>query len=65
MVPCSMFLNFIIFRKITDLSQTQVNPKKAGLIRGPNKFSHLGNLLAFGEVASASAHPAYQVTQRC
>ena len=24
---------------------------------GPNKFSHKGNLLAFGGVASASAHP--------
>ena len=26
--------------------------------KGPNKFSHKGNFLAFGEVASASAHPA-------
>ena len=25
--------------------------------KGPNKFSHKGNLLAFGEVESASAHP--------
>ena len=25
--------------------------------KGPNKFSHKGNLLAFGEVASVSAHP--------
>ena len=25
---------------------------------GPNKFIRKGNLLAFGEVASASAHPA-------
>ena len=25
--------------------------------KGPNKFSNKGNLLAFGEVASASAYP--------
>ena len=25
--------------------------------KGPNKFSHKGNLLAFGGVVSASAHP--------
>ena len=26
--------------------------------KGPNKFSHKGNFLVFGKVASASAHPA-------